>query len=639
MIKMIESALGKQRLLGIMDYIISNIDKWERQYLAQSDWESKENANINKSFGAFVSYILSKSLKHPAVLEKYFPKDAVEMHFNGDIYIHKLPLSLFIPYCAGWSLQKLLRIGLRTPTIVSNPAKHFDTAISHLVNFFFLAANEWSGAQATSGFDVFLAPFVKHDGIGSREIRQALQRLVYEINYPSRIGFQSPFTNITIVMDLSEVYLKSEAIVGGKVVGSVGDYLDEAIMIDKELLKLYLGGDALGRPFTFPIVTLMLTPKFDWNGTRWGELTDLIFELLAKRGSLYILNGYASDIEGLYAMCCRLTIDTKKLNNLGFKFQPKPSEDIYDELRKTRGPRGVWAAPDATGSIGVITINLPRLAIMSKGDEDRFFDMLLERMFVAREVLTKLRVRYQKSLENGLMPLTRIYLPSFAGHFSTIGVIGLPEAAMNLLGDFNIWYTSRVGEAIQIMRRIVRFIRKKTEEWEELDNVLYNVEEVPGESAAYKLAMSDYKMFRDLVERKEAFIPILDGEPIYSNSIVPYYVSVPITKRVELEGMVQQEFTGGVMAHLFFGEPIDPRALKKFIYSIVTNTKIVYFSITPVISTCRKCGWRGIGIYWKCPQCGSKTEVWSRIVGYYRPVQSWHIGRQKEFKNRIHYRL
>ena len=558
MIKMIESTLSKQRLLGIMDYIISNIDKWEKQYLAQSDWESKENANINKSFGAFVSYILSKSLKHPAVLEKYFPKDAVEMHFNGDIYIHKLPLSLFIPYCAGWSLQKLLRIGLRTPTIVSNPAKHFDTAISHLVNFFFLAANEWSGAQATSGFDVFLASFVKHDGIGSREIRQALQRLVYEINYPSRIGFQSPFTNITIVMDLSEVYLKSEAIVGGKVVGSVGDYLDEAIMIDKELLKLYLGGDALGRPFTFPIVTLMLTPKFDWNGTRWGELTDLIFELLAKRGSLYILNGYASDIEGLYAMCCRLTIDTKKLNNLGFKFQPKPSEDIYDELRKTRGPRGVWAAPDATGSIGVITINLPRLAIMSKGDEDRFFDMLLERMFVAREVLTKLRVRYQKSLENGLMPLTRIYLPSFAGHFSTIGVIGLPEAVMNLLGDFNIWYTSRVGEAIQIMRRIVRFIRKKTEEWEELDNVLYNVEEVPGESAAYKLAMSDYKMFRDLVERKEAFIPILDGEPIYSNSIVPYYVSVPITKRVELEGMVQQEFTGGVMAHLFFGRSEGP---------------------------------------------------------------------------------
>jgi len=641
MIKMIESPLSRQKPASVMDWIIANIDKWEKQYLTQNDWESRENANVNQSFGAFVSYILSKALKHLAVLEKYFPRDAVEMHTDGDIYIHKLPLSLFIPYCAGWSFQKILRIGLRTPTIISNPAKHFDTAVSHLVNFFFLAANEWSGAQATSGLDVFLAPFVRHDNIGPKEIRQALQRLVYEINYPSRIGFQSPFTNITIVMDLSEAYLSSEAIVGGKVVGRIEEYLDEALIVDKELLKLYLEGDALGRPFTFPIVTLMLTPKFDWNGTRWGELTDLIFEVLAKRGSLYILNGYASDVEGLYAMCCRLTIDTKKLNSMHFTFKTRAPEveDLYDELKKTRGPRGVWAAPDATGSIGVITINLPRLAIMSKGDEDKFFDMLMDRMLVAREILSRLRIRYQKSLESGFMPLTKVYLPSFAGHFSTIGIIGLPETAMNLMGDFNVWNTSRVSEAIQIMRRIVRFIRRKTEEWEEIDNVLYNVEEVPGESAAYKLAMSDYKKFKDLVEKGEAYIPILNGEPIYSNSIVPYYVSIPLVKRVELEGLVQQEFTGGVMAHLFFGEAIDPKALKKFIYSIVTNTKIVYFSITPAISTCKNCGWSGIGIYWKCPQCGSKTEVWSRIVGYYRPIQSWHVGRQKEFRSRVHYKL
>ncbi|MCR8454114.1 MAG: anaerobic ribonucleoside triphosphate reductase [Crenarchaeota archaeon] len=639
---MTKDTISKQRVIEAAGYIATQIDLLEKQYLEEkSDWESRENANVNRSFGAFVNYVLSKALKHPSVLEKYFPKEAVEDHVNSEIHIHKLPLSLFIPYCAGWSLQKLLKVGLKTPTIISNPAKHFDTAISHLVNFFFLAANEWSGAQATSGFDLFLAPFVKHDNIGRKEIRQALQRLVYEINYPSRIGFQSPFTNITIVMDLSEAYLNSDAIVGGKVIGRAGDYINEAIIVDEELLKLYLEGDALGRPFTFPIITLMLTPKFDWNGSRWGELTDLIFQVLAKRGSLYILNGYASDIEGLYAMCCRLTIDTRKLNHLSFKFKPDKSEfdDMYSELKKSKGPRGVWATPDATGSIGVVTINLPRLAIMSNGDEDKFFDMLLDKMIIAREVLARLRVRYQKSLELGLMPLTKIYMQSFASHFSTIGVVGLPEAAVNLIGNFDIWDSPQVSEAIELMRRVVRFIRKKTEEWEELDNVLYNVEEIPGESAAYRLAMDDYRRFKDLVDKGEVFIPILNGEPMYSSSIVPYYAPVPITKRVELEGLVQQEFTGGVMAHLFVGQSIDPKALKKFIYSIVTNTKIVYFSITPAISICTKCSWQGIGIYWNCPVCGSATEVWSRIVGYYRPVQSWNLGRQKEFKHRVHYVL
>lgn len=639
---MSRDTLGKQRIMEVANYIATQIDLWEKQYLEErSDWESRENANVNRSFGAFVNYILSKALKHPTVLERYFPKEAVEMHTSSDIHIHKLPLSLFIPYCAGWSLQKLLKVGLKTPTITSNPAKHFDTAISHLVNFFFLAANEWSGAQATSGFDVFLAPFVRHDGIGGREIRQALQRLVYEINYPSRIGFQSPFTNITIVMDLSEAYLNSDAIVGGEVVGRAGDYIDEAIIIDKELLRLYLEGDALGRPFTFPIVTLMLTPKFDWNGTRWGELTDLIFQVLAERGSLYILNGYASDIEGLYAMCCRLTIDTRKLNHVGFKLRLDKSDfdDMYSELKRSRGPRGVWAAPDATGSIGVVTINLPRLAIMSNGDEDKFFDMLLDRMHIARDVLAKLRVRYQRSLELGLMPLTRIYIQSFANHFSTIGIIGLPEAAVNLVGNFDVWNSPQVVEVAEIMKRIVRFIRKETERWEELDGILYNVEEVPGESAAYRLALDDYKKFKELVEEGKAFIPILNGEPIYSSSIVPYYVSIPITKRIEIEGLVQQEFTGGVMAHLFIGQSVDPKALKKFIYSIVTNTKIVYFSITPAVSICTKCRWQGVGIHWNCPVCNSPAEVWSRIVGYYRPVQSWHVGRQKEFKHRVHYVL
>ena len=552
--------------------------------------------------------------------------------------MHKLPLSLYIPYCAGWSLPNLLKKGLITPTIYSNPAKHLDTAVSHLVNFFFLVANEWSGAQATSGFDIMLAPFVRKDSLNPREIKQALQRLVFELNYPSRIGFQSPFTNITIVMDLIDDYLNSNVFVSGKTVGIARDYLDEALMVDKELLKLYLEGDAMGRPFTFPIITLMLTPKFDWDGKRWGDLSDLIFEVLAYRGSLYVLNGYATDIEGIYAMCCRLTINTNKIKNSMFKIAKEESEDVFETLKKTKGPRGVWAAPDATGSIGVVTLNLPRMAILSKRDDGLFYDMLLDRMIVARKILSIWRSRYEKSLTGGLMPISSVYLSSFANHFSTIGIIGLPEAAVNIIGEPDLWVSSRILEAVNLMSKIVSEIRKITEEWESIDGVLYNVEEVPGESAAYRLALQDYIKFKDEVERGEVFIPVFDGEPIYSNSVIPYYAPVSLIDRVRYEGMVQQEFTGGVMAHLFMGEAMDPKALKKLIRSFVENTKIVYFSITPAITICKKCGWSSIGVLWNCPNCGAETEIWSRIVGYYRPVSSWHIGRIAEFKGRIHYK-
>lgn len=617
--------------------LLVDIERWEEKYLRQLDWESRENANTNASFGAFIGYILNKVLRNDTVLSKYFPSEIVAMHSAGEIYMHKLPLSLYIPYCAGWSLPNLLKKGLATPTIYSNPARHFDTAISHLVNFFFLVANEWSGAQATSGLDIFLAPFVRNDDVKPREIRQALQRLVFELNYPSRIGFQSPFTNITIVMDLIDAYLDSEVYLCGKSVGIAKDYLDEALAIDKELLKLYLEGDALGRPFTFPIITLMLTPKFDWDGKRWGELSDLIFEVLAYRGSLYILNGYATDVEGIYAMCCRLTINTNKLMNHKFNFIKDEHEETLESLRKSKGPRGVWAAPDATGSIGVVTLNLPRYAILSRGDEDLFFDMIVDRMYIARKVLSIWRSRYTKSLENGLMPISREYLSSFSGHFSTIGIIGLPEAAVNLIGEYDIWTNSRALEAVMLMKKIVAEIRKITEEWENMDPILYNVEEVPGESAAYKLARIDYSRFRNEIEKGKAFIPVFDGEPIYSNSIIPYYAPISLPKRVEYEGIVQQEFTGGVMAHLFFGQSIDPRALKKLIRRIVETTKIVYFSITPAISICKKCKLRTVGVMWNCPRCGEEMEIWSRIVGYYRPLSSWHTGRIAEFKSRVHY--
>ena len=622
-------------------YKANFLNEIEEAYVGTTDWEVHENANVNKSFGGFLGFLLDKILKTPEVIATFLPEEAVWEHFEGSIHIHKLPYSLYIPYCAGWSISKILRLGLKTPTVQSNPARHLDTAVSHLVNYFFLAAQEWTGAQAITAFDLYMAPFVRHDNLNARQVKQALQRLVFELNYPTRIGYQSPFTNITIVLDTVPDFLKGEAIVGGSNVGSLGDYLEEALLVSKELFKLYLEGDARGQPFTFPIITMMLTKNFDWDGNKWGELTDLFFKTLAKRGSFYLLNGYATDVSALYAMCCRLTIDTSKVtkNSLSFKLMKEEEEEVYEMLRKRDKRWGIWAMPDATGSIGVVTINLPRLAIESNGDMTEFYDALYQKLEIARSVLLTWRARYERTLRSGFMPLTRIYLGHFGGHFNTLGVLGLPEAAVNLIGDPDIWYdNNKAKEAVRIMRDIIKTIRKIGEEFEKEDGYLYNVEEVPGESASFRLALLDYNRFHDLVKEKKAFIPIYMGKPFYSNSVIPYYVDVSITKRVEWEAEVQQQFTGGVMLHLFMHEAMDPKALKRLVYNVVSKTKIVYFSITPSISVCNECGWNGVGVYFKCPKCGSrKVDIWSRIVGYYRPIKSWNEGKKAEFHVRVHY--
>ena len=619
---------------------MNEISRIDIEYRKMLDWRVRENANTNTSFSNFISFLVDKIVKKKEVLSYYLPTKSVEMYFNGDIHIHKLPNSIWIPYCAGWSFQKILKMGLKTPTIISSPAKHIDTAVSHVINFFFLTAQEWTGATAMSAFDLYAAPFVYYDKADYKSVKQAMQKMLYELNYPSRMGYQSPFTNITLMIDTSPEILEGDAIVGGRKVGSLGDFIEEAITIDKALMDLYLEGDAFGQPFTFPIPTLMLTKNFDWNGRRWGDLVDRIFYALARKGVAYLLNGYATNIDALYAMCCRLTIDTSKINNHVI-LSLNAEDDVGEYLRKNRQAYGIWALPDATGSIGVVTINLPRLGILSKGDWNLFEELLLERLKIAREVLLTWRKRYEESLYDGLMPLTKIYLGHFNNHFNTFGIIGLPEAAAAYMNDPKLWVDydySKISEAVKIMKKMVSLVRKVAEEYEEIDGYLYNVEEIPGESTGYRLAKLDYKKFRDKVERGDIFIP-RDGEvPFYSNSIIPYYANIPISLRAKWEGEVQREFTGGVMMHLFLYESPDPKALKKLVQRIAMNTKVVYFSITPTISVCRKCGWSSVGVYDKCLKCGSNNlDLWSRIVGYYRPVRNWNIGKKAEFKLRKTY--
>ena len=627
------------------------LDVWnsEDEYKQMKDWEVQENANTNLSYSNFMNFLYDKLLKRKDVLSVYLPPNSVEMYFNGDLHIHKLPHSLWIPYCAGWSLERILKNGLKTPNIISSPAKHFDTAVAHVANFFFMGAQEWTGAQAVSAFDLYVAPFIKHDNLDYRRVKQILQGMLFELNYPARAGYQSPFTNITVVMDTSKDILEGYAYVAGRVEGHLGDYVDEALMVNKALFELYLEGDSIGQPFTFPIPTLMLTKNFDWNGRRWNGLTDLIFEALARKGTAYLLNGYASNVEALYAMCCRLTIDTSKLSKQTFSLKISPEmikndgnrdEEIEEYLRSNRHAYGIWALPDATGSIGVVTLNMPRLAILSKGEWDIFEELLYSRMSHARDVLLAWRNRYEENLKAGFMPLTKIYLGHLRNHFNTFGIIGLPEAAANFMRNPLVWTEGSdrdMNEAVSIMKKMVSLVRKKAEEWEQIDKYLYNVEEIPGESTGYRLARIDSRRFKEEYRKGEILIPSDGTAPFYSNSIIPYYADVPIFKRATWEGEVQQEFTGGVMMHIFLYESPDPKALKHLIYKIVTNTKIVYFSITPTIAVCRSCGWRTVGIFDKCPRCGGKVDLWSRIVGYYRPIKNWNIGKKAEFKLRTQY--
>ena len=623
------------------------IKKTEEDYMKRASWDVYENANMNISYSNFRNFLFDRLLKKPEILSAYLPPAAVKDHINGEVHIHKLPDSLFIPYCIGWSFSRILRKGLITPTIISKPANHLDTAIAHLTNFFFFGSQEYTGAQAASGFDVFLAPFVRHDNLSFDKVKQAIQHMLFNLNYPARAGFQSPFTNITIVMDTSKHYLKEKAIIGGKILSdTLEDYLEEALMIDKALFELLLEGDAKNQPFTFPIPTIMITRNFDWNGRRWGELTDLIFEALARRGSAYLLNGYSSNVEALYAMCCRLTLDTSRLNNNGFKLQFSPIsknvdfDEIEEYLTKNRQAFGIWALPDATGSLGVVTLNMPRLAALSKGEWDIFEDLLYSKMENARKVMLTWRKRYAASLQAGFMPISRIYLGHFRNHFNTFGIIGLPEAAANFMRDDKLWRECerrRIIESVSVMKKMVSIVRKKAEEYEREDGYLYNVEEIPGESTGYRLAKLDMALFKEEWRKGEIFIPSDGIAPFYSNSIIPYYADVSIGERAKWEGEVQQEFTGGVMMHIFLQESPDPKALKSLIQKIAMNTKVVYFSITPTIAVCRKCGWTAIGLFDKCPKCGGQVDLWSRIVGYYRPVKSWNVGKKAEFKLRVQY--
>lgn len=639
---MMSSRANKTFIEGIKELI--------EEYLNEKNWLVKENANVSKTFTGLVHYITLESLKKYS-LEKVY-KEESKWHVSGDVHIHDLSFASFIGYCAGWSIRSLLEKGLQTPTVVAKPAKHLDSAVDHIANFLCTAAHEWAGAQAFSKVDLYLAPFVKEDRLSNdyMKIKQAVQRLVFNLNFPSRVGSQTPFTNFTFVLDTVPEFLKETAVVGGQEKEPLEAYIDEALKVAEAFIDVFDEGDAIGQPFTFPIPTILVTKNFDWEEERWGELSYKIWKLASERGSWYFLNGVNGiDPRATLSMCCRLTIDKSRVFKLisrlngGGLLLADLQAGLSNGKLKQRHMGGTWALPEETGSIGVVTINMSRLGYLAHGDEDKLFELFEKKLQVARKHLMNKRNRLEKILRESSihLPVTKTYLGTYSKHFNTVGLTALPEFIMNFLQDPGIWSPELTrrdkNDIVSLYIKVLTYALKRIEEFEKEDNALYNLEETPAEGAGTRLARIDRRVFNKAIKEGKFFIPEWNNTPFYSNSIVPYYANIPLYRRIDIEAEVQRYFTGGVMMHIFLGEPAEPEALKKLCYRIIHNTKIVYFSFTPTQSICRNCGWRGIGIYWRCPKCNHETDIWSRIVGYYRPLKRWNSGRFADFMRRKMY--
>ncbi|MEM2464183.1 MAG: ribonucleoside triphosphate reductase [Candidatus Bathyarchaeia archaeon] len=583
------------------------------QYLNLEDWYVRENSNMSFSLQGLNNYLTTK------VIEKYwtnriYPPNIAEAHRSGDIHIHDL--GVLGPYCVGWDLKELLLSGFGgvPGKIESKPARHFRTALGQVVNFFYTLQGEAAGAQAFSNFDTLLAPFIRYDSLDYGEVKQALQEFIFNINVPTRVGFQTPFTNITLDLKVPEFMRDEPVVYGGKLVDDTyGEMLDEIGMFNMALAEVMAEGDARGRVFTFPIPTYNITKDFDWD----SPISQKIFELTAKYGVPYFSNFVNSDMrpEDVRSMCCRLRIDNR-------------------ELRKRGG--GFFGAYPLTGSIGVVTLNLPRIGYLAR-DEDRFFEKLSELMDLAKDSLEIKRKVLERFTERGLYPYSKHYLrfikESFGAywknHFSTIGIIGMNEALLNMFG-----HGIETEEGLKFAIKTLMFMRKKLLEYQEETGNLYNLEATPAEGASYRLARLDKKKYPDIIVANEKYLS-RGAEPFYTNSTnLPVDYGGDLFEALEHQDKLQPLYTGGTVFHIFLGERIyswENAAI--LVKKVAYNYRIPYFTLTPTFSICPTHGYIG-GEHKVCPKCGAKCEVYSRVVGYLRPVDQWNDGKQSEFRIR-----
>ena len=581
-----------------------NVQKVIGNYLNQIEWDTKENSNEAYSFSGLLLYTAGEMMKNYNLNEMYTPQ-ITEAHKEGHIHIHDLSHGV-IGYCAGWSLKNLLVMGFGgvANKVDCKPAKHLSTVVHQMVNYIGCLQMEFAGAQAFSSVDTLLAPFVKTDKLSYKQVKQAIQQLVFSLNIPSRWGSQYPFSNLTFDWKAPEDMKDQKAIVGGVEQDfTYGDCQKEMDMINKAFIEVMLEGDANGRIFTFPIPTYNLTKDFDWNSSN----ANLLFDLTAKYGMPYFQNYIGSDLDpkSIRAMCCRLNINQTEL---------------------MKRPGGMWGPGDSTGSIGVVTINMNRLGYESKNKEE-FFEKLSYYMELAKASLEIKRKVIERNLHNGLMPFTKRYLGTFNNHFSTIGLCGMHECCLNFLGK---GIESEEGTNFTV--EVMKFMRDKLREFQTETKNLYNLEATPAESTSYRFARLDKEMYgSDIITSGK-------DEPFLTNST---QLGVDHTddaiEAVEHQNKIQPLYTGGTIFHTFLGERMNSgESCKRLVKKIAYNTKLPYFSITPTFSICKKHGYIKGEVY-KCKECGEETEVYSRIVGYFRPIQQWNAGKAEEFKFRKEY--
>ena len=572
-------------------------------YLQINDWRVKENSTVTYSVGGL---ILSNSGAITANywLSEVYDEEIGNAHRNADIHIHDL--SMLTGYCAGWSLKQLIQEGLGgvPGKITSSPASHLSTLCNQMVNFLGIMQNEWAGAQAFSSFDTYLAPFVKVDNLSYKEVKQCIQSFIYGVNTPSRWGTQSPFTNITLDWTVPNDLAELNAIVGGKEMDfKYKDCKKEMDMVNKAFIEIMIEGDANGRGFQYPIPTYSITRDFDWSET---ENNKLLFEMTAKYGTPYFSNYINSDMEpsDVRSMCCRLRLDLR-------------------ELRKKSG--GFFGSGESTGSVGVVTINMPRIAYLAKDKED-FFKRLDKLMDIAARSLKVKRTVITKLLENGLYPYTKRYLGTFNNHFSTIGLVGMNEAGLNAK-----WLGKDMTsvETQNFTIEVLNHMRERLSDYQEEYGDLYNLEATPAESTSYRLAKHDKKYYPDIITANE------NGTAYYTNSShLPVGFTEDIFSALDIQDELQTLYTSGTVFHAFLGEKLpDWQAAANLVRKIAENYRLPYYTMSPTYSVCKNHGYLA-GEQFICPECGEKTEVYSRITGYYRPVQNWNDGKAQEYKDR-----
>ena len=573
-------------------------------YLNVTDWRVKENSTVTYSVGGL---ILSNSGAITANywLSEIYDEEIANAHRNAFLHIHDL--SMLTGYCAGWSLKQLIQEGLGgiPGKITSAPARHLSTLCNQMVNFLGIMQNEWAGAQAFSSFDTYLAPFVKVDDLSYEQVKKCIETFVYGVNTPSRWGTQSPFTNITLDWDVPADLAELNAIVGGKEMDfKYKDCKKEMDMINKAFIEIMIEGDADGRGFQYPIPTYSITKDFDWSDT---ENNRLLFEMTSKYGTQYYSNYINSDMEpsDVRSMCCRLRLDLR-------------------ELRKKSG--GFFGSGESTGSVGVVTINLPRIAYLAE-DEHDFYVRLDKLMDIAARSLKIKRTEITKLLQEGLYPYTKRYLGNFDNHFSTIGLIGMNEAALNAKW-LGVDLTHR--EAQQFAKDVLNHMRERLSDYQEQYGDLYNLEATPAESTTYRLAKHDVAQYPDIITASEG-----NHTPYYTNSShLPVGYTEDIFTALDIQDELQTLYTSGTVFHAFLGEKLpDWQAAAALVRKIAENYTLPYYTLSPTYSICQQHGYLS-GEQHSCPVCGAKTEVYSRITGYYRPVQNWNDGKCEEFKDR-----